>query len=268
MRLPNDLDALGRIGLFAPSLYDRAVRQNQAAPARRYKELKTAAVPWDDELKFQEDLVIRGETYPNHALKDLPTVKDHTRIPADPAERWSLSPTMHYYHTRLPAGTALDVYMGRRRGHVWFTAPVTVPVLAEGVPGSGRPPKVWMSHTPTEFFSQRAGIRRATGVVLVGGLGLGWFLRKVCQRPSVKRVILVEQNQAVLEAFQPALTARCPELAKVSDWILGDALEHVGRHGDDVRHLLDIWDSYGEYDKRFFALKKTTRHLWGWGVRD
>ena len=53
---------------------------------------------------------------------------------------------------------------------------------------------VWMSLTPNEMISQRDGIEAAKGTVVIGGLGLGWFLRKVCEKESVDRVIVVDSS--------------------------------------------------------------------------
>jgi hypothetical protein len=246
-------------------MWANAVEGNKRALARRYDELKDKPVAWDeDRTKFAEDLVIDGATYGVTRLFDVLPVKE-PKIPRDPARRvTSPSGGFHYLHAAYPAGTAADTILGRRRGHVWFTKPVVTPMLRTGTPGTAG--EVWMSLMPTEMFTQRPGIKLATGTVLVGGLGLGWFLNKVCAKKSVRRVIVVERSQELLDWLGPAIRRAYPHVAaKVSDWICGDALEHVGKHGDDTRHLLDIWRGYNEYDHRFLALKRKVKHLWGWG---
>jgi hypothetical protein len=65
---------------------------------------------------------------------------------------------------------------------------------------------VWMSLTPNEMLSQRSGIQKASGKVLIGGLGLGWFLRKVCAKPMVEEVIVVEKSRGV-NAFRVESTS-------------------------------------------------------------
>ena len=40
----------------------------------------------------------------------------------------------------------------------------------------------WMSLTPSEMATQRPGVQKAQGTVVIGGLGLGWLLRKVCEK--------------------------------------------------------------------------------------
>jgi spermidine synthase len=56
-----------------------------------------------------------------------------------------------------------------------------------------------MSMTPAEMLTQRSGVQAAEGTVVLGGLGLGWLLRKVCEKQSVERVIVVEQSQELLD---------------------------------------------------------------------
>lgn len=254
------------MGFLAPTWFDRAVQQNKDALAKQYEKLKPNAVPWTDDIKRQEDLCILGETFQPHILFDLPPNTNHPKIPKAKSQRVTFSDgRMHYYHNTFKAGTAAEIYRpDKRPEHMWFTTDIVIPVLSEGVPGGK--PKVWMSYTPMELITQRVGISRATGTVLVGGLGLGWFLHKVCERKTVKRVIVVEHNQSLMDTVKPALLARY-DLSKVTDWIVGDVYKHIGKFGPDTRHLLDIWPEYGEYDYRFWQLKKTTKYLWGWGQR-
>src|SRR4051794_19785126 len=119
-----------------------------------------------------------------------------------------------------------------------------------------------MSFTPMEVITQRPGIRRAHGTMLVGGLGLGWFLRKVHDRPEVERVILVESCRELLDWYGDELCGRLP---KVTDVICGDVFDQIGRFGPKAKHLLDIWKGYGEclLDERFLRCKRLYRHVWG-----
>ena len=55
--------------------------------------------------------------------------------------------------------------------------------------------------TPAEMLTQRSGVQAAEGTVVLGGLGLGWLLRKVCEKPSVERVIVVEKSQELLDWY-------------------------------------------------------------------
>lgn len=272
MRLPNNMDEIGRIALFAPDFYARCAKQNEDALKRHYEDFKSQAVAWNDtEMAFKPDLIIDGKTYtPTQLFPDLPPIKWEGEIPISVDERRSSEcGNFHYFHARFPAGLAVETYSGLRHGHCWFTKPITCPILARGRIGYDvreDEARVMMSCMPMELFTQSAGVRLATGTVLVGGLGLGHFLNRVCSRKSVKRVIVVEREQSILDWLGPVIRdTYTPVVEKVTDWICGDVYDHIGKHGDDTRYLLDIWDKYREYDRRFAIAKSKVKYLWGWG---
>src|ERR1019366_7572070 len=60
---------------------------------------------------------------------------------------------------------------------------------------------IWMSLTPMEMMTQRTAVKMASHTVVIGGLGLGWILRKVCEKPGVERVIVVEKSQELLDWY-------------------------------------------------------------------
>ncbi len=122
-----------------------------------------------------------------------------------------------------------------------------------------------MSLTPGEMITQRSGVAKATGKVVVGGLGLGWFLRKVCDRESVEEVVVVEKSQELLDWYGYDLCKRFP---KVKDVVSNDIYREIGRHGES-QYLLDIWPIYdgARQDKRLRAARKTLgNRLWAWGM--
>lgn len=248
---------------FVPESLRRHIEGQQQ---RHFEEvLVPGAVAWEeDATKFAPELCLAGETYRPPFLFDAAPVRGGTLAAAesvvDPSGRFL------YCNRVLPRGTPLHIYQGRRRGQVWFTADVVIPVLAE-VTAPGAAPRTWMSLTPNEVFSMRAGVRLATGKVVVGGLGLGWLLQKVCAKPSVKEVILVERAGALVDWLLPAAKQVWPHVAgKLKKVIVGDALEEVGRHGG-AAYLVDIWDDYGDavYDRAFQRLAKKVPRVWGWG---
>jgi hypothetical protein len=166
-------------------------------------------------------------------------------------------------------------------GHTFFDAPVVIPVLLDlrlshGVKLPDSIPEqdrlllgaVWMSGTPAEMISQRSGICRAKGRVLVGGLGLGWFLEQVCKRDDVDEVVVVERSQELLDWYGYRL---CHNHKKVREVICDDVYAVVDRFPDH-QLLLDIWPVYeGEHgaegDERLAALRKTAGdRVWAWGM--
>ena len=123
-----------------------------------------------------------------------------------------------------------------------------------------------MSLTPSEMLTQRPGIQKARGTVVIGGLGLGWLLRKVCEKESVEQVIVVEKSKELLDWYGHDLCKRQP---KVSDVICDDIYNQIGRHGGKPIYLLDIWLLYGDAQKdpRLRSWKrKLNKRLWAWGM--
>jgi len=57
---------------------------------------------------------------------------------------------------------------------------------------------VVMSDTPAEIFDLFFAIRKATGSVLVNGLGLGVFLHAIANKTEVTDITVIEQSQDVL----------------------------------------------------------------------
>lgn len=222
---------------------------------------------WDeDKTKFKNLLVLDGKTYKPERLFDvLACTNINAKISRDhvvvsPDERF------FYCHQVLPFGEPLTLAQNKRTGTVFFTTDVVIPLLCEHEGNGHYAP--WMSVTPQEVLTLRRGIHLTTGKVLVGGLGLGYFLRKVCEKKSVTEVVVVEKNRWILDTIGKRLCKLHPQIAvKVKEWICDDVYAHVGRHGDDTRHMLDIWPTYGLCDSRFDELKrkKTVKHLWGWG---
>ena len=153
----------------------------------------------------------------------------------------------------------MPLLQNRRTGVVCWDQDVVIPVLLDGETLA-----VWMSITPMEVFTLREGISMAKGTVIIGGLGMGYLLRKVCAKTTVERVIVVEQSRELLEWFGNRL---CADQPKVTDVICGDAYDQLGKFGDQARSLFDIWPTYGDAaeDSRFQAAKQQHKGVWGWG---
>jgi hypothetical protein len=185
-------------------------------------------------------------------------------VPSDTWFSGILSPSRDYLYSNriLSAGQRLKLALSpRQEGSVEFDGDVVIPTLFDL---TEHRPEPWMSLTPQEMITQRPGIQRASGTVMVGGLGLGWFLRKVHNRHEVDRIILVERCQALLDWYGYGL---CRSLPKVTDVICGDVYDQIGRFGTKTKHLLDIWKLYAEclQDEQFRLHKRRYKHVWGWG---
>lgn len=234
---------------------------------RHFERMARNAVPWRDDLPFAEELCVQAATYTPDALFDVPAVRGTQRV-LDPGN-CAASPDGRFVYCRrvLPRGASLKIRLGRRRGVVYFDGDVTVPILAERIPGQ-RQPETWMSLTPSEMFTLRPGVRAARGKVLVAGLGLGWLLRKVCEKKTVTEVTVVERSRTLLDWVGPALRAKYPCLKKVKSWVCDDAVEHTRQNYDEgTTYLFDIWQAYRDArdDRQFQALKARLKRVWAWG---
>jgi hypothetical protein len=87
----------------------------------------------------------------------------------------------------------------------------------------------------------------------------------------VKKITLVEISQELLDWYGNELCERVArETGTEIEVICDDVLNHMGKHGDDVRHLIDIWP---DYPNQVCYLKPewrqaiaSVKHFWGWGV--
>ncbi len=61
--------------------------------------------------------------------------------------------------------------------------------------------KLTMSLTPLELQSHINPIHWANGKVLIAGLGLGYYLNQIKDKPSVNSILVIEQNPDVIEAY-------------------------------------------------------------------
>lgn len=62
--------------------------------------------------------------------------------------------------------------------------------------------KLWMSLTPMEIQSHYLPIKRASGNVGIGGLGMGYSLLRIMAKPEVKKVTVYEIDQRVIDFFK------------------------------------------------------------------
>jgi spermidine synthase len=122
-----------------------------------------------------------------------------------------------------------------------------------------------MSITPMEMLSLRPGTRMARGDVIIGGLGLGHQLIEVSKRPQVRRLVLVEKSQGLVDFMMPAIA---PHLHRPVDVVVGDAYEVIPQMYADVA-LIDIYPKYGRNRYLCNKLKAASpgiKKFWCWGA--
>ena len=235
-----------------------------------------AAIPWSDDIRWQPTLTIQAKTYnPLQIWDDIEPAKVRIapKIRIENGEQdFKLSPCRKWIYVNqiLPRGAKLECAYGSRVGDVAFDGPVLIPTLYEVDRTYSNP---WMSLTPQEIISLRAGERFAKGHTVIAGLGLGWQLLRVARRPQVKRITLVEIDQGLVNWILPRLLKIEPllksKLAHPRSVIVGDAFKEVPKLEADVA-LIDIFEGFGgnKYDtdriREFsFGIKK----VWGWATQ-
>lgn len=95
----------------------------------------------------------------------------------------------------------------------------------------------WMTLKPKIIQTHYLSISRAKGVVLTGGLGLGYYPLRVAAKENVHRVDVYELDQRVIDFFLERFGDR-PEMKKIN-LMQGDMRELASGHYDYV--LVDIY---------------------------
>lgn len=270
--MSNDFMADVIFGFSSPARQAAILKQEREYEQRLIKgEAGWPITPWDeDKTKFSKVLVLDGKTFNPHRLFDVAPCS-LLKPGLDPKKhRFSPAKKFAYRNSILPAGRRLELWQGQQRGKVSFTTDVVIPTLVKGDlwdKCNRHEHAVWMSITPSEILSARRGISLARGKCVVGGLGLGLFLRKIANKKTVTEIVVVEIEEDLLDWFGRDL---CQQLAKETGKsitvICGDAMQELGKHGKDTRYLYDIWDGFPAYpsykEEQAFA---TVDHFWGWG---
>lgn len=214
-------------------------------------------------VEFKEDIPYRGGwlwldgTKYREYIDTLlaPLVRCHGQIPMMEKKVPNVGSGLFFYRRMLPKGQPLSM-MTRRDviGHVEWDTDVDIPIMAEQR-------ELWMSFTPNEIVSQRAGIRKARGTVLVGGMGMGWFARRCLERDSVTKVTVVDKSCDILDYFGMPLLEEYPDRLEL---VCDDAYQMKVHQFDSV--LYDIWPDMGGSlnDGRWKKLIGKHPNAWAW----
>ncbi len=193
----------------------------------RYFGFPDTPVDWDPMMKFGARLYIRASSFQPALL--YPKTRRQGRF--------------QYENQVLPAGKPLQTWLGNRKGVVKFDRDITIPSLFDlEILAKGWNRNPWMSITPSEIFTLRAGTKRAKKHTVVAGLGLGYQLVDVMKRKQVTQVTLVEKERDVVKLVLPRLKKYLPD--KPLKVMVGDAKILVPKLTADVA-LIDIFESFG-----------------------
>lgn len=252
--------------------------QVEVAASLRVLESSLPLTQWDeDTTEACKLLYLDGGTYQTDKISDPP--KPSNRL--EPEYLVSPQENFGYLNAILRAGYPLQLYGSSEPRFVIWNGDVVLPTLVDmrrqgidgawftdDVPERTRVARgaVWMSLTPSEMITQRSGVHKAEGNVVIGGLGLGWFLRKVIEKDAVDEVIVVEKSQELLDWYGYDLCNRYP---KVKDVICDDIYRQISLHRDGTQFLLDIWPTYAgaSQDGRLREARNYLgNRLWAWGM--
>jgi len=261
---------------------ERRIKERRAeiATYEILKQTQTAEAWLGTKTEFKPLLWLKAETWEDFELFPTPAWPDSTsQLDGEAIKEYTVRcPGTNFYYSNkvLPVSHSLSIAVHRRQtGKMYFDGPIKTAVLFEQM-GEEEDfvSKVWMGLTPMEVLTQKAGISLASGRCVIGGLGLGWFLKEVAAKPEVTEIVVVEKCKELLDWLKPVLMAKYPEVAKkVSAWVHEDVYKFMYHDvqkeiTSNCKYLLDIWPIFGDadYDKMFFAFEAVLKErLWGWG---
>jgi len=115
---------------------------------------------------------------------------------------------------------------------------------------------LWMSDTPDEIRDHLGFIGRASGRVLVTGLGLGMVAAACLRKPEVEKVVVVEIDPDVVALVAPHLVEQFGDRVDV---VLADAYKWKPAEGSRVFDCAwhDVWpDICGSNARKMRAIVK------------
>jgi len=145
-----------------------------------------------------------------------------------------------------PAGEPITVvsmrdfiFTGRKALKVCYNEPVPITILKDK-------DGIWMTDVPAEQASAHNALRKCKGRVLVGGLGLGYFAKKIQEKNNVTSVIIIEISKDVINLVWKHL-----KLDKRFIIVCMDIKKYLKAYTSNRRFdwvYLDVWHADSEYE--------------------
>lgn len=100
-----------------------------------------------------------------------------------------------------------------------------------------------MSDTPAEIRDHSYFVHKAEGNVLVNGLGLGWIVEALLQKPGIKTIVVIEKSSDVIKLVKQHYYDKCPK-NKYLIIVHADAFDFKPQKGQRFNAVWhDIWDN-------------------------
>jgi hypothetical protein len=116
-----------------------------------------------------------------------------------------------------------------RRGDEFVPAGKYAKLIVDG--------SIMMSDTPMEQRTNRQAIRKATGHVIIAGLGLGMILHPMASKPEVTKITVIELSSDVIKLVAPYLPSKV-------EVVQADIFEYRPEKGTKFNTVyFDIWPS-------------------------
>ena len=165
-----------------------------------------------------------------------------------------------YGDRRPPPGDYTGLW---RKVDKWYHPPESYAGFLSLLPGSRKDPV--MSDTPAEVKDHVPFIKKAQGVVLVAGLGLGMVTKALLAKPSVDHVVVVELDKNLINMVGPHYA--CDRLTIVEGSIFWgpDALQRPTRIPVNTQYdwaWFDIWDTIDMDNLEDFDALRDTWGSW------
>lgn len=118
---------------------------------------------------------------------------------------------------------------------------------------------IWMSVIPHEINTMKEAIEKASGDVLVLGLGLGYYLYHVHLKDKVKHIRVIEKDKNVIEMFREHLLPHFEHPEKI-EIIEGDAIEYIDKGDEPDFVFADLWHNVGDGEKLYLRIKSKAKN--------
>ena len=99
-------------------------------------------------------------------------------------------------------------------------------------------------------------------MVVIGGLGMGWFLHEVAQRKQVKKITIVEKDEELIAWYGNALAKKYN-----AEIVCADIYDVYRDFSKETRFLLDIWPAWFDAtgDRKLRKMRAEGFNVWAWG---